>query len=403
MASARSRGRAAALATLALGVLVLTDGALAEAGAQECTPLDKGACKASPSCRWGGKRVRCAVAKNACDAVQGRGSRVKCNDVTSMQCQCSRKRGKCGTCTTVAPTPEEAASCTDIYRHFTVLNALRPEVSGQSLVGEPARSTGCAVASVGEFGPFPTGSTAQGGMDPYGNSCLSTCTGMKSCVLRKKAIDAQSCPSHINPGEKLSDSCRSFSEEDIVWKIDKGTQSNPAFSLSKDVQKTNCEPVLAKTICAAQIQYINNIRAFSGNCPGDWCPPVPDPPCCVVTQLHPLPFPVCVKPGTTIDRGMWGKLVAPTEEECKATAGINFDWAWETCTNCKKNTIDELMGGPESPAGWCATTANPTPAGDDCPQEFEGSVSHCPSPIAPPGMMGGSVAQTVGSLAWCEE
>ena len=267
------------------------------------------------------------------------------------------------------------------------------------MVGEPARSTGCAVASVGEFGPFPTGSTAQGGMDPYGNSCLSTCTGMKSCVLRKKAIDAQSCPSHINPGEKLSDSCRSFSEEDIVWKIDKGTQSNPAFSLSKDVQKTNCEPVLAKTICAAQIQYINNIRAFSGNCPGDWCPPVPDPPCCVVTQLHPLPFPVCVKPGTTIDRGMWGKLVAPTEEECKATAGINFDWAWETCTNCKKNTIDELMGGPESPAGWCATTANPTPAGDDCPQEFEGNVSHCPSlPI--PGMMGGAVGS---ATAWCEE
>lgn len=288
------------------------------------------------------------------------------------------------------------------------------------MVGEPARSTGCAVASVGEFGPFPTGES---------NSCLSTCTGMKSCVLRKKS-DAQSCPSPVNPGEKLSDSCGficmmydsdkaacdandlctwgsrcvpRLSEEDIIWKIDKGTQSNPAFSLSKDVQKTNCEPVLAKTICAAQIQNINNIRGFSLSCNGkldaDFCPPAPDPPCCVV-GTGVLPFPVCVKPGTTIDRGMWGKLVAPTEEECKATAGINFDWAWETCTNCKKNTIDELMGGPESPAGWCATTANPTPAGDDCPQEFEGNVSHCPSPIAPPGMMGGAVGS---ATAWCEE
>jgi len=193
-----------------------------------------------------------------------------------------------------------------------------------------------------------------------------------------------------------------LSEEDIVWKIDKGTQSNPAFSLSKDVQKTNCEPVLAKTICAAQIQKINNLRGFSLSCNGgvsaDFCPPVPDPPCCVV-GTGVLPFPVCVKPGTTVDRGVWGKLVAPTEEECKATAGINFDWAWETCTNCKKNTIDDFPYTPGSPAGWCATTANPTPAGDDCPQEFEGNVSHCPSlPI--PGMMGGAVGS---ATAWCEE
>jgi len=82
----------------------------------ECTPLKKRACKKSPYCKWGGKSVRCAVALNACDAVQGKKMRKKCARVSTMQCLCSsqKKRGKCGTCVeslvgAPAPTPTAPA------------------------------------------------------------------------------------------------------------------------------------------------------------------------------------------------------------------------------------------------------------------------------------------------------
>ena len=50
----------------------------------------------------GGGGARCAVAKDACDAVQGRKMRKKCGRVSTKRCQCSlnsgKKRGKCGAC-----------------------------------------------------------------------------------------------------------------------------------------------------------------------------------------------------------------------------------------------------------------------------------------------------------------
>ena len=123
------RGRsAAALAVLCLSALALAlaGGALASepyAAAGECTPLKQRACKKSPLCKWGGRGVRCAVAKDACDAVQGRKMRKKCGRVSTMRCQCSlnpgKKRGKCGACAeslvgapSPAPTPTAAPTPT---------------------------------------------------------------------------------------------------------------------------------------------------------------------------------------------------------------------------------------------------------------------------------------------------
>ena len=61
-------------------------------------------CRQSTSCRWSPEGV-CVVAKNKCDAVQGKRLRRKCRRVHplgSALCQCSlnpsKKRGKCGSC-----------------------------------------------------------------------------------------------------------------------------------------------------------------------------------------------------------------------------------------------------------------------------------------------------------------
>lgn len=119
-------------ALLALGALLAAatpGGALAQpsapaplgAAAEECAPLPKKPCKKSERCRWGGRGARCAAAKDACDAVQGKKLRKKCARVPAMRCQCSKKpekkRGKCGTCaatsppTSPAPTPAPPTSC----------------------------------------------------------------------------------------------------------------------------------------------------------------------------------------------------------------------------------------------------------------------------------------------------
>jgi hypothetical protein len=111
------------LAVLVISALSLAGGALGYNGvaAEECTPLKKRTCKKSPYCKWGGKSVRCAVALNACDAVQGKKMRKKCARVSTMQCQCSsqKKRGKCGTCVerlvlgapAPTPTPDALPDC----------------------------------------------------------------------------------------------------------------------------------------------------------------------------------------------------------------------------------------------------------------------------------------------------
>ena len=118
-------GRGARGALLALGALLaaaMPGGALAQpsapaplgAAAEECAPLPKKPCKKSERCRWGGRGVRCAAAKDACDAVQGKKLRKKCARVSAIRCQCSKKpekkQGKCGTCAATSPPAEPPTS-----------------------------------------------------------------------------------------------------------------------------------------------------------------------------------------------------------------------------------------------------------------------------------------------------
>ena len=84
--------------------------------AEECAPLRKRACRKSATCRWGGGAGGCAVATDACDAVQGRRLRKKCAAVSTVRCECSlspeKKRGKCGKCAQSlvgAPSPDVGA------------------------------------------------------------------------------------------------------------------------------------------------------------------------------------------------------------------------------------------------------------------------------------------------------
>ena len=113
MARVRSGRWAVALAVLVLSAVALAGGALG-ATAEECTPLKKRACKKSPYCRFGGKGVGCAVASDPCNAVQGKKMRKKCAAVTTMRCECSKSRKKCGTCkeslVTTAPDPNGCAA-----------------------------------------------------------------------------------------------------------------------------------------------------------------------------------------------------------------------------------------------------------------------------------------------------
>ena len=134
--AARAAGAGAAAAALAALALALAAGVIAAgapAAAEGCALLKKRACKKSPTCKWGGsgwtgsnslrpasgpgpvdclwprsieplkcENPSCVVAKDACDAVQGRKMRRKCRRVSAMPCQCSlnsqKKRGKCGAC-----------------------------------------------------------------------------------------------------------------------------------------------------------------------------------------------------------------------------------------------------------------------------------------------------------------
>ena len=93
---------AAALAALALALAAGVIAAGAPAAAEECALLKKRACKKSPTCKWGGSGLdclwlghsscedpSCVVAKDACDAVQGRKMRRKCRRASAMRCQCS--------------------------------------------------------------------------------------------------------------------------------------------------------------------------------------------------------------------------------------------------------------------------------------------------------------------------
>ena len=104
---------AAAAAAVAVAVAVAVSVAAAAAAAAEApapagpggqagAPLKRRACKRSPACRWGGRGARCAVAEDACAAVQGKKLRKRCARVSPMRCECSRnpqkKRGKCGSC-----------------------------------------------------------------------------------------------------------------------------------------------------------------------------------------------------------------------------------------------------------------------------------------------------------------
>ena len=117
------RGAAALVLALVSASAVLALVSASDVGAQECTPLKKKACKKSPYCRFAGKKApqpKCQVAKDTCDAVQGKKLRKKCNNVMPAgTCACSnnptKKKGKCGTCqlvlrpiTTVAEAVEEA-------------------------------------------------------------------------------------------------------------------------------------------------------------------------------------------------------------------------------------------------------------------------------------------------------
>ena len=102
MARAWGGRPAAARAALALAALALAALALARAGRAlaaeadaaaegpgSCASLKKRGCRKSPLCKWGGGVVRCAVAKDACDAVRGRKRRKKCGRVPTERCQCS--------------------------------------------------------------------------------------------------------------------------------------------------------------------------------------------------------------------------------------------------------------------------------------------------------------------------
>ena len=77
---------------------------------------------------WGGGGVRCAVAKGACGAAQGRKTRKKCGRVTTRRCQCSplnsgKKRGKCGACVESlgvgAPSPTGTPVPRDFFKAIT--------------------------------------------------------------------------------------------------------------------------------------------------------------------------------------------------------------------------------------------------------------------------------------------
>jgi hypothetical protein len=77
--------------------------------------LKKGPCKKSPYCRWtksAPKGSKCARATDACNAVQGKQRRKRCNAITTalggaspLACQCTRSRGKCGSCIPAASQP----------------------------------------------------------------------------------------------------------------------------------------------------------------------------------------------------------------------------------------------------------------------------------------------------------
>ena len=97
-------GRGARSAPALLALLALLGAAAGAAGlaAPPCDGMKKALCRESSSCRWGGRKVRCVGAKDACDAVQGKKKRKKCGGVSALRCQCSlrplKKKGKCGTC-----------------------------------------------------------------------------------------------------------------------------------------------------------------------------------------------------------------------------------------------------------------------------------------------------------------
>ena len=117
-------------------------------GGQACAPLKRRACKRSPACRWGGWGARCAVAEDACAAVQGKKLRKRCARVSPMRCECSRnpqkKRGKCGSC---VGSPDVGDPTVDAARPFvgiiedpkhlvTALENFRAILSGKDVVAK---------------------------------------------------------------------------------------------------------------------------------------------------------------------------------------------------------------------------------------------------------------------------
>ena len=123
---ARGSGRAARLAGLAL--LAAAAGAagaggprgrglLARAPGPACASLRARACRASRGCQWGGpKRKRggsgCVEAANECEVVEARrGRRRRCQAVVSTQCECSRKKRKCGKCRLAPPGADAGYVC----------------------------------------------------------------------------------------------------------------------------------------------------------------------------------------------------------------------------------------------------------------------------------------------------
>ena len=102
--------RLAGLALLAAGAGAMGMGhpgrrGLFQAPEPACASLRKRPCKASGECQWKGRRRGgCVEATNACEVIQARrGRRRLCRAVSSTQCECSRKRGKCGNCRLVPP------------------------------------------------------------------------------------------------------------------------------------------------------------------------------------------------------------------------------------------------------------------------------------------------------------
>ncbi len=110
MAVRRRGSRLAGLALLAAAAAVAGAGGpggrgLLQAPEPACASLRKRRCRASRDCQWRGQRGSGCVEKaNDCEVVEARRRRRRrCLAVTSTQCECSRKRGKCGKCRLAPP------------------------------------------------------------------------------------------------------------------------------------------------------------------------------------------------------------------------------------------------------------------------------------------------------------